>query len=198
MYRYFDFKNAFDSVPHEALLYKLWSLGITGPSWKLFRDYFSNRKYFVSIDHSSSSCLPVISGVPQGSMLGPLLLLVYVKDNICKSSLYLFADDTEICKILNNPRDSTELQHDGDSLHSWYLEWKMSLHSGKCVVVHFGFSSHNATLYFVNGTPIQSTSKHRDFGIILSNNLYWSNHYLLQCLQISALYSPFFLLNPTC
>ena len=177
---YFDFKKAFDTVPHNELLYKLWMLGITGPLWHWFKNYLSNRNHFVSVENSSSSTLPVISGVPQGSVLGPLLFLIYVNDipsSIHKSSVYLFADDTKISKVICNLSDSLDLQSDIDSLLHWCLRWNMSIHSGKCVAIRFGHSLKDSPSYSTNNTTIQPSTKHRDLGLILSSDLSWSSHY---------------------
>lgn len=100
----------------DELLFKLWSLGVTGPLWQWFRGYLLNRKHFVCMDDSSSSCQPVLSGVPQGSILGPLLFHVYVNDipsSIHNSALYLVADDTKFVKGIGSSDD------DINSLLTW-------------------------------------------------------------------------------
>ena len=102
---YLDFRKAIDSVPHSELLYKLWSLGITGPLWSWFREYLSNRQHFVKVDSFLSDYLPVLSRVPQGSIFGPLLFLIYINDlptSLYHSSSYIFADDTKLLKKIHS------------------------------------------------------------------------------------------------
>ena len=107
---YFDIRKAFDSVCHNQLLVKLWSAGISGQLWSWFRSYLSDRSQFVVINNQPSSLLPVLSGVPQGSILGPLLFLIYINDifhiNI-HHSLLTFADDTKCFGPVTNCTDDS-------------------------------------------------------------------------------------------
>ena len=109
---YLDFKKAFDSVSHNELLTKFWSFGITGNLWRWFKAYLSQH---VKLNHCISDPLPVISGVPQGSILGPLLFLIFVNDlpsSAKSSNVLLFADDTKCLKKISSQTDCHLLQED--------------------------------------------------------------------------------------
>ena len=101
---YLDFRKAFNSVPHNELLVKLWSFGITGNLWKWFEAYLFYRSQQVTINRCVSDPLPVVSGVPQGSILGPLLFLIFISNipsSTIHSHIFLFADDakTIVCSV---------------------------------------------------------------------------------------------------
>ena len=101
---YLDFRKAFDSVAHNELLTKLWCFGITGNLWKWFRAYLSSRKQCVRLNSAISDPLPVVSGVPQGSILGPILFLIFINDlpeTLSSSHMLLFADDTKCFKAIH-------------------------------------------------------------------------------------------------
>ena len=137
---YLDFKKAFDSVPHEQLLFKLWQVGIIGPLWKWFRCYLTNRLHYVTIDGYQSSTLPVTSGVPQGSILGPLLFLIYINDLpscINYSHCLLFADDAKIFQIVTSSHDQLLLQIDLHEIEQWCSTWNLQLNPSKCHVLKF-------------------------------------------------------------
>ena len=139
---YLDLRKAFDTVGHRELLAKLWSFGIHGRLWKWFANYLSDSLHRVSIHgFSSSSSLPVLSGVPQGSILGPLLFLLYINDLKCPtitSSIYMFADDTQCSRMIRSSEDCMILQADLDSIHDWSTKWNMAFNSSKCIHIRFG------------------------------------------------------------
>ena len=176
---FLDFRKAFDSIPHQELLFKLWSHGITGPLWSWFKAYLTGRFHLVSIEGCSSDLLPVRSGVPQGSILGPLLFLVYVNDipNITTfSHTYLFADDTKLLQSISSTTDSFNLQQDLDSLTSWCDTWKLRLNTSKCVALRFSLSSTSLPTYIIDNQPIKSVTSHRDLGVVVNSSLSWSEH----------------------
>ena len=180
---YLDFKKAFDSVSHNELLFKLWRFGITGNLWKWFKAYLSHRHQCVSLNNSTSNTLPVISGVPQGSILGPVLFLIFVNDlppTVSSSSLYLFADDTKCLSHINNLGDSLSLQDDLNLLTSWSNHWKLIFNTLKCAVLRFSPSlsiSAPSPTYYISGHPVLQREFHKDLGIVMSHDLSWDNHY---------------------
>ena len=170
-----------DSVPHNNLLIKLWSCGINGNLWLLFKAYLTSRKLCVSINHHSSNFLPVLSGVPQGSILGPLLFLIYISDlpsAVSFSELLSFADDTKCFKCIQNLDDCTNFQLDLSSLQNWSNNNHLLFNVLK--FVHISFHSHpphTTHSYHVDNNTISLHSHHKDFGIIISSDLSWNNHY---------------------
>ena len=177
---YLDFKKAFDSVSHNELLVKLWSFGITGNLWKWFQSYLSCRYQRVLLNHCTSDLLPVLSGVPQGSILGPLLFLIFVNDipdSVNHSYMYLYADDTKCFRKVSSISDSLLLQEDLSQLSSWSQKWNLHFNSHKCVLVRF-HSNHPCTPYEykINDVPIQALNSHRDLGIIMSADMSFSTH----------------------
>ena len=182
---YLDFTKAFDTVPHGELLFKLWKIGITGPLWLWFKDYLTNRLQFVQVRQASSSYLPVISGVPQGSVLGPLLFLIYINDlpqAVSHSTIYLFADDTKF--FLDVSQSNTiDLQHDLNAVTEWCKTWKISLNLNKCSYMRYSsISTPSITSpYVIEHQPIPEQQTIRDLGITITSNLSFHDHYKNIC-----------------
>ena len=174
---YIDFQKAFDSVPHNELLVKLWNLGITGTLWNWFSYYLNNRTKCVSVHNQLSKTLPVISGVPQGSILGPLLFLIFINDlpSVITSQLFEFADDTKCFRQILSMLDIELLQKDLNSLFNWSVNNLLSFNLAKFVFMSF-HCKFNST-YNVNGHTIIESSSCKDLGIVFTNSLTWQDHY---------------------
>ena len=138
-------KKHFDSVAHNELLVKFWSFGITGNLWRWFQAYLTSRKQCVRVNNITSELLPVISGVPQGSILGPVLFLIFVNDitdSLVSSTVALFADDTKCFKAIRSSLDSYSLQEDIHRLCLWSNQWRLKFNEQKCVLLRFCSKSH--------------------------------------------------------
>ena len=177
---YLDFRKAFDSVPHNELLVKLWTFGIRGNLWKWMQSYLSHRTQRVLLNHTTSDPLPVLSGVPQGSILGPLLFLIFINDiplSVRHSNIFLYADDTKCSKGISSESDCTVLQEDLSQLSSWCQKWNLHFNIKKCVLIRY-YYHHSSFLhnYDIDNSPIQVLTSHRDLGIVMSGDMTWRNH----------------------
>ena len=121
--------KAFDKVWHEGLLHKLRQNGLEGNILRFFESYLSDRRQRVVLNGKCSDWAPIQSGVPQGSVLGPLLFLIFINDLECgiKSQIKFFADDTSLYSVVTDPVTSAaELNHDLKIISDWANQWKMS------------------------------------------------------------------------
>ena len=132
-----DFSKAFDKVDHQRLLLKLLRLGINGRVVTWIQSFLSNRSQSVVLDGEHSDSCPVLSGAPQGSVLGPCLFLMYINDmpDSIKSNIRLFADDTIMYLTISTQDDCHALQSDLTKLEAWEKEWLMAFNPDKCEVI---------------------------------------------------------------
>ena len=167
---YLDFSKAFDSVPHQRLLGKLRSYGVGGKLLGWIEAFRVGRKQRVVIQGSKSAWAPISSGIPQGSVLGPTLFTIFVKDMPTQvtNSIKLFADDTKLyCRM---PDGGAGLQADIDALVKWSEKWLLPFNVSKCRVMHIG--SHNPEqLYTLNGAPVEAVAEERDLGVVIDRQL---------------------------
>ena len=125
---YFDFAKAFDSVPHRRLISKLESYGISGRVLNWIKNYLNERQQTVSVNGEKSDPVEVLSGVPQGTVLGPLLFVLYINDILdnTKSHGFMFADDTKLFRQVTSKEDALVLQSDINLLDEWSKKWLLS------------------------------------------------------------------------
>ena len=181
---FLDISKAFDKVWHEGLIFKLQQNGVSGNMLKLFQNYLSNRKQRVVLNGSCSDYSSIESGVPQGSVLGPLLFLVYINDlerNI-KSNVKFFADDTMLFSIVKDPKISAnDLNHDLDVICQWANQWKLEFNpdpNKQATEVLFtckiSNSSHPQIMF--NGTVVSKMNEHKHLGLLLDSSLSFKKH----------------------
>ena len=176
-----DFRKAFDSVPHAELLHKLQTFGITGNLLKWLRGYLTSRRQYVLLNKHVSKTLPVSSGVPQGSILGPLLFVIFVNDlpQASKhSDILLFADDTKCSTEIDCMDSCAHFQDDINALTDWGVRWRLLFNETKSAVLHFTKKKHptHAT-YFINESPVTAQESYKDLGVTLTTTLSWDSHY---------------------
>ena len=192
---YFDFAKAFDTVNHDLILSKLkYQYSIDGRMLKFFKSYLSNRTQRVVLDNCTSDIVDVLSGVPQGSILGPLLFVLFINDifnNIDKNSLIgLYADDTKLSRKIETWSDCDILQRDIDTLNNWCISNKMKFNTEKCKVPTVTKSEpmFRSVLpfckysYTLGDKILDYTACERDLGILINERLDWHEHhdYLLK------------------
>ena len=179
---FLDFSKAFDKVDHAGLLLKLKDLGIRNSLLKWVESFLSGRSQRVLVEGNVSSPRPVLSGVPQGTVLGPLLFLVYINDiNEGLShgtKIKLFADDSLLYRTIKTPNDSKILQDDLNTLQKWEINWKMEFHPGKCQLLRVtNKKTHIPYSYSIHNEILQETESVKYLGVIIDKHLSWKQQY---------------------
>ena len=209
---FLDISKAFDKVWHPGLLYKLKQNGISENLLLILENFLSDRYQRVTINGKTSSWRNVKAGVPQGSVLGPLLFLIYINDLIkdMKCDARIFADDTSIFKIVNNIAEAfNDLNHDLKLVERWGRQWRMSFNPDPLKPpVEVIFSTkikppvHPEIIF--NGIPLSRRNEHKHLGLILDKKLTFNNHIiekinktkrLLYSIKITRHYIPCFALE---
>ena len=169
---YLDFKKAFDKVPHKRLMAKVRGYGIIDEAGDWIEDWLTGRKQRVVINGTSSAWRDVISGVPQGSVLGPLLFIMYINDldQGLISRISKFADDTKIGINANDESAVEQLQEDLNKIGEWSQKWQMPFNLDKCKVMHIGQRNSKAK-YELLGKELGICNDEKDLGVIITNDL---------------------------
>ena len=163
---YLDFQKAFDKVPHVRLLAKLEAVGIKGKLLGWIKEWLTGRKQRVVINGMASDWEEVLSGIPQGSILGPLLFIIFINDLELgiNSTILKFADDTKLFGKAGNTQDVEKLRKDLSELHLWSEKWQMKFNIDKCKVMHIGFNNGEVD-YEIAGKKLEKVNEERDLGL---------------------------------
>ena len=177
---YLDLSKAFDTVDHEILLYKLYNYGVRGRAYDWFKSYLTNRCQFTFVNSVSSSVARITCGVPQGSVLGPLLFLIYINDianAVPGQKVRLFADDTNLFLTGNTTSSVVDAANNAMSkLSKWFVANKLSLNIDKTCYMIFPPDISNNTKVYINGVEIQHVASCRYLGVYIDEELKWTEH----------------------
>ena len=179
---FFDISKAFDKVWHKGLIFKLKQAGIRGKLLSWFSDYLSNRCQRVVLPACQSNTKHLNAGVPQGSILGPLLFLVYINDIVenIESGINLFADDTSLSLVVRNPDDmANTFQNDINKINTWADTWLVKFNPNKSeslVISRKNIKPIHPDLNMSN-ILIPNVQTHKHLGIHLSSDGSWDSSY---------------------
>ena len=179
---YLDFAKAFDKLDFNVTLNKLNMLGIDGKIGRWIHSFLTGRYQSVCVNGEKSPPAEVLSGVPQGSVIGPILFLILIGDidqNVAHAFLSTFADDTRVGKSIKSVADADLLQQDLDQVYQWAASNNMEFNSSKFELLRYGTNSDlkDATSYISNAsTPIEEKHMTKDLGVIMSNTGAFKDH----------------------
>ena len=181
-----DFMKAFDKVPHKRLLlYKIKHYGISERTCNWIESFLSNRHQCVQVNGSKSTWHNVTSGIPQGSVLGPILFVLFINDLPISvvSDAFMFADDTKIFRTISDESDIDIIQKDLDEVFNWRKLWLLKFHPDKCNVlpVMSKHSSHLPHTYNMNKyeggrIDLETVDHEKDIGVTIDRNLSFAMH----------------------
>ena len=191
---YLDFQKAFDTVPHERLLNQLQRYGISGNVHSWIKSYLNQRTQKVRVNGQFSSSSKVLSGVPQGSVLGPVLFLIFISDMtpLIQNFVSIYADDTKLFSYLLDNQTASTVQEDLNMLAEWSQKMQMSFNPDKCHRMHMGLSNKqykyflpkiystveksNSISYTFYFHQLQEVQQEKDLGVVVDNKLKFKTH----------------------
>ena len=179
---FFDVSKAFDRVWHEGLLFKLRTVGISGALLKWSTDYLSNRKQQVVLPGVTSELSTLKAGVPQSSIHGPLLFLLYINDIVenINCSIRFFADDTSLYIIVDDPLDTAQLLNfDISKVHTWAKKWLVTFNPSKSESLLFSRKLYRPyhPPVCMNNQPITEVTSHKHIGFVFCSDCTWHDHF---------------------
>jgi len=196
---FIDLSKAFDTLDHKILLHKLQFYGFDNISLLWFQNYLTNRQQYVQVEDFTSHLQPICTGVPQGSILGPLLFIIYVNDihyasNIFKLTMY--ADDTTLlaplsvlnCNIKSNNICSDYLNKELEKIHNWFSVNKLSQNVTKTKYMIFHFPQRkidSKPTVIMNNIEVQNVTEFNFLGVTINDTLSWSSHLNIVCNKLS-------------
>ena len=171
----FVFKKTFDTVDHAILLDKLDRLGFRGKFHLLLKDYLSKRYQYVETNGKQSKMLEIKCAVPQGSILGPLLFLLYINDFLRTSEVALFADDTTILNSSKNSNSAEQFCDDVNRIDDWCASNKLTVHPSKCKLQQLGKKHIELKEIKLGGEKLNYTTNSKYLGVLLDCELNFSD-----------------------
>ncbi len=175
---YMDYMKAFDTVPHKRLHSKLTAYKISDQMIGWIDSFLNGRRQQVVVNGEHSQWSPVTSGIPQGSVLGPLLFVIFINDlpDLISSDAYLFADDTKVFNKSKDISDASTLQQDLDRLTEWSKKWLLKFHPDKCKHMHLGKKNDTGKLYNLEGHVLTRIHEEKDIGVTIDEDLEFEKH----------------------
>ena len=177
---YTDLEKAFDKVPHDYLIRKLKAYNLEDKVVGWIRSFLTDRRQRVVVNGAGSEWSGVASGVPQGSVLGPLMFIIYINDLVdyCgqNASILKFADDCKIYKHISNIQDSKDLQMNLSKIVEWFNKNLMKLNVAKCKYVAYGRKIIKKNCYEINDETVDNEEKYKDLGVLFDEQLKFDSH----------------------
>lgn len=171
---FLDMAKAFDKVPTRALLNKLKACGVTGKVGRWIENWLTGRQMRVTINGQASTWTEVLSGVPQGSVLGPILFIIFINDLEQAAGgagvINMFADDTKVGAMMKTDEDVAQLQSALEGIYNWSQKWGMPFNVAKCKVMHTG-RRNTKPQYTMGGQVLITTELEKDVGVMVTPNL---------------------------